>query len=71
MALKFRAVEHHKGNSAKPVIELLNFGMLVTEIQKGTTIVCDGLFDSMPGVFRVTIKKLADSLKELPDDNTK
>jgi len=69
MGLKFRAVEHHKGSSCKPAIEFLNFDALAPQIQKGSTIVCDGIFDSLPGVYRVTIKKLADDLKELKDDN--
>ena len=69
MALKFRAVEHHKGSSCKPTIEFLYFDMLAPSIQKGETIVCDGIFDSIPGVYRVTIKKLGSGLKEVLNDD--
>jgi hypothetical protein len=39
MSLKFRAVEHHKSSSCKPVVELHNFDMLAPMIEKGQTII--------------------------------
>jgi hypothetical protein len=68
--IKFRAIEHHKNSSIKPIIDFGGFDAITQQIQKGTTIICDGIFDELPGMYRVTIKKLADNLKELSDDNT-
>ena len=70
MVMKFRAIEHNKNSSIKPIIDLLNCDSLAREIAKGTTIVCDGIFDELSGVHRITIKKLADNLKELTHDDT-